>query len=393
MLTDGALRMLVLLHFHLMGLGAIQIAYLFVIYEIAGVITNLLAGWIASKFGLAFILYIGLLFQIGVILTLTNFSDVSTNIIYMIQLMLLQGVSGIAKDLVKTSAKSSIRLLSSDNTSTLFKWVTLLTGSKNAIKGFGFFVGATSLGLFSFKGVLFSLAFLLFLTLVFTFPRVMFSLPKGKNNIKFNDIFSRNESINILSLARIFLFGARDIWFVVAVPLYLYSIGSAFLFESRLSTFLFVGAFMALWVILYGFFQALAPLILKKYKKNYEHISVAAFKWGLYSVPIPLILSCLLYFNSNLNTAVIISVILGLFVFGFIFAINSSIHSYLILALSSKDKVAMDVGFYYSSNAVGRLIGTLLSGILYQIGGVSLCLFCTSIFLIFSYFSIKRLSQ
>ena len=74
MLTDGALRMLVLLHFHLMGLGAIQIAYLFVIYEIAGVITNLLAGWIASKFGLALILYIGLLFQIGVILTLTNLS-------------------------------------------------------------------------------------------------------------------------------------------------------------------------------------------------------------------------------------------------------------------------------------------------------------------------------
>ena len=393
MLTDGALRMLVLLHFHLMGLGPSQIAYLFVLYEIAGVITNLIAGWIASKFGLALILYIGLLFQISVILTLTNFSDVSTNTIYIVQLMLLQGVSGIAKDFVKTSAKSSIKLLSPDNTGKLFKWVTLLTGSKNAIKGFGFFVGATSLGLFSFKAVLFSLAFLLFVTLVFTFPKVMFSLPKGRNNLKLNDIFSRNDSINILSLARIFLFGARDIWFVVAVPLYLYSIGSEFLFESRLSSFLFVGAFMALWVILYGFFQTLAPLILKKNQKNYENFSAAAFKWSLYAVPIPLILSCLLFFNSNLNLVIIISVILGLFVFGFIFAINSSLHSYLILAFSSKDNVAMDVGFYYSSNAVGRLIGTLLSGILYQIGGLSLSLFCTSIFLVFSCFSIKRLSH
>lgn len=393
MLTDGALRMLVLLHFHLMGLGAIQIAYLFVLYEIAGVITNLLSGWIASKFGLASILYAGLLVQGGVILTLSNFSDVSTDIIYMAQLMLLQGLSGIAKDLVKTSAKSSIKLLSSDNSSKLFKWVTLLTGSKNAIKGFGFFVGATSLGLFSFKGILFCLAFLLFITLVITFPKVMFSLPKGKKNIKFNDIFSRNKNINILSLARIFLFGARDIWFVVAAPLYLYSIGSEVLFETRLSNFLFVGSFMALWVILYGFFQALAPIVLKNYQKNYEHLSTAAFKWGLYAIPLPLILSCLLYFNSNLDTAVIISTILGLFVFGFIFAINSSLHSYLILAFSSKDKVAMDVGFYYSSNALGRLVGTLLSGILYQTGGVSLCLFCTSIFLIFSCFSIKKLTK
>ena len=98
-------------------------------------------------------------------------------------------------------------------------------------------------------------------------------------------------------------------------------------------------------------------------------------------------------FNSNLDTAVIISTILGLFIFGFIFAINSSLHSYLILAFSSKDKVAMDVGFYYSSNALGRLVGTLLSGILYQTGGVSLCLFCTSIFLIFSCFSIKKLKK
>jgi hypothetical protein len=150
---------------------------------------------------------------------------------------------------------------------------------------------------------------------------------------------------------------------------------------------------MALWVILYGFFQTLAPSILKKNQKNYENFSAAAFKWSLYAVPIPLILSCLLFFNSNLNLVIIISVILGLFVFGFIFAINSSLHSYLILAFSSKDNVAMDVGFYYSSNAVGRLIGTLLSGILYQIGGLSLSLFCTSIFLIFSCFSIKRLSH
>src|SRR3546814_16323600 len=51
MLTDGALRMLVLLHFHTLGFSAIQLAYLFLLYEFMGVVTNLSAGWIAARFG------------------------------------------------------------------------------------------------------------------------------------------------------------------------------------------------------------------------------------------------------------------------------------------------------------------------------------------------------
>lgn len=49
MLSDGALRMLVLLHFNGLGFSLIQLAYLFLLYEIAGIVTNLAAGWLAAR--------------------------------------------------------------------------------------------------------------------------------------------------------------------------------------------------------------------------------------------------------------------------------------------------------------------------------------------------------
>ena len=393
MFTDGALRMLVLLHFHMIGFGAIQIAYLFALYELAGVITNLTAGWIGSKFGLASIMYTGLVIQIVAIFLLSKFGEVSTEVLYLIQIMILQGASGIAKDLVKVSAKSSIKLLSSNESGKLFRWVSYLTGSKNAIKGFGFFFGASSLGFLTFEVVLLVLTILLILTLLLTFKSVFFSLSKGKKNIKFSEVFSRNKSINILSLARMFLFGARDTWFVVAVPLYFYSVGIENLFNTDQSSFLFVGGFMALWVIFYGVSQTIAPSIFQTLLNDDNYIKKAAFKWSMLAFPIPLILSCVLFFNPNAGIWVISWIILGLFGFGFIFAMNSALHSYLVLSLSSNEEASLDVGFYYMSNAVGRLIGTLLSGILYQLGGVSLCLLITSLMLVGSSLIVRKLTK
>ncbi len=392
MFTDGALRMLVLLHFHLIGLGAIQIAYLFALYELAGVITNLTAGWIGNKFGLASIMYTGLVIQIAAIYLLSKFGEVRSEVLYLIQIMILQGASGIAKDLVKVSAKSSIKLLSTNEPAKLFQWVSYLTGSKNAVKGFGFFFGASSLGFFTFEVVLFILAILLTLTLLLTFKPVFSSLKKGKRNKKFSEIFSRNKSINILSLARVFLFGARDTWFVVAVPLYFYSVGVKNLFNNDQSSFLFVGGFMALWVIFYGVSQTISPLIFQKFLNDANYIKKAAFKWSMFAFPIPLILSCVLFFNLNASFWLIIWIILGLFCFGFIFAINSALHSYLILSLSSNEEASLDVGFYYMSNAIGRLMGTLLSGILYQLGGVPLCLLITSLMLVGSSLTVRKLT-
>ncbi|MGY9034624.1 MAG: organoarsenical effux MFS transporter ArsJ [Rhodobacterales bacterium] len=393
MFADGALRMLVLLHFHMIGFGAIQIAFLFSLYEVAGVITNLTAGWIGSRFGLSSILYTGIVIQILTISLLSQFGEVSTEVLYLIQIMILQGASGIAKDLVKVSAKSSIKFLSPNQPSKLFKWVSYLTGSKNVIKGLGFFFGALSLGFLTFETILIILVILLIFTLLLTFKSVFFSLSKRKKNIKFSEVFSRNKSINILSLARVFLFGARDTWFVVAVPLYFYSVGIENFFSIDQSGFLFVGGFMALWVIFYGVFQTTAPLIFQTFLNDESYIKKAAFKWSMLAFPIPLILSCVLFLNPNAGIWVISWIILGLFGFGFIFAMNSALHSYLVLALSFNEEAPLDVGFYYMSNSVGRLIGTLLSGILYQLGGVSLCLLITSLMLIGSSLIVRKLSK
>jgi len=375
MLTDGALRMLVLLHFHSLGFHPIQLAYLFLLYEFMGVITNLSAGWIAARFGLTKTLYGGLILQIMALLALNQLDPtwaIGTSVVFV---MASQGLSGIAKDLTKMSAKSAVKLLApEDGHGQLFKWVARLTGSKNAVKGFGFFLGAALLGGFGFDAVTLGMAIGLLAILIGAVIYMPPGLPAGRKKAKISEVFSKDSNINRLSAARFFLFGARDVWFVVGVPIYFHSILiESFVFSSR-EAFFIVGGFMALWVIAYGAVQASAPKLLKSSDKTLQQLVNSARQWAalLTIVPASLLITSLLIGNQVSWFALILTA--GLLVFGAVFALNSAIHSFLILAFSNSSRVTMDVGFYYMSNAAGRLAGTLLSGLSFQFGGLSLCL-------------------
>ena len=375
MLTDGALRMLVLLHFHSLGFHPIQLAYLFLLYEFMGVITNLSAGWIAARFGLTKTLYGGLILQIIALLALNQLDPtwaIGTSVIFV---MASQGLSGIAKDLTKMSAKSAVKLLApEDGHGQLFKWVTRLTGSKNAVKGFGFFLGAALLGGFGFDAVTLGMAIGLLAILIGAVIYMPPGLPAGRKKAKISEVLSKDSNINRLSAARFFLFGARDVWFVVGVPIYFHSVLiESFVFSAR-EAFFIVGGFMALWVIAYGAVQASAPKLLKSSDKTLKQLVNSARQWAalLTIVPGSLLIASLLIGNQVSWFAFILTA--GLLVFGAVFALNSAIHSFLILAFSNSSRVTMDVGFYYMSNAAGRLAGTLLSGLSFQVGGLNLCL-------------------
>ncbi|WP_350356191.1 MFS transporter [Pseudomonas sp. G2-4] len=154
-LTDGALRMLVVLHFHALGYSPLQIAALFLFYELFGVITNLVGGYLGARLGLNRTMNIGLGIQVAALLMLT----VPVAWLTIPWVMGAQALSGIAKDLNKMSAKSSIKLLVPDGQQgKLYKWVAILTGSKNALKGVGFFLGGALLALIGFKGALLAMA-------------------------------------------------------------------------------------------------------------------------------------------------------------------------------------------------------------------------------------------
>ena len=135
MLSDGALRMLVLLHFNGLGFSPVQLAYLFLLYEVAGIVTNMAAGWIAARFGLASTLYAGLGLQIAALTALAQLDpawSVGSSVVFV---MAVQGASGVAKDLAKMSSKSAVKLLAPSANGGLFRWVAVLTGAKNAVKG------------------------------------------------------------------------------------------------------------------------------------------------------------------------------------------------------------------------------------------------------------------
>lgn len=371
MLTDGALRMLVLLHFHTLGFNALTLAWLFLLYEFMGVVTNLSAGWIAARFGLTSTLYAGLSLQIVALLALSQLSPewaVAFSIIYV---MIVQGLSGIAKDLAKMSSKSAVKLLAPSGQGGLFQWVAVLTGSKNAVKGGGFLLGAGLLGTIGFSGAVVGMAVALSLTLVGVAIFMPSGLPKGSKSAKFSQVWSKDANINRLSLARMFLFGARDVWFVVGIPIYFYAVLSDGSEDGNRAAFFMIGSFMALWIIAYGAVQAWAPRLLKAAARPEGEMTHAAITWvGILTFVIT-VLALISLFPGPLLTPMLI---VGLLVFGFVFAVNSSVHSYLILAFTTHDRVTMDVGFYYMSNAAGRLLGTLLSGLSYQIGGLPLCL-------------------
>jgi len=371
MLTDGALRMLVLLHFHTLGFSAFTLAWLFLLYEFMGVITNLSAGWIAARFGLTSTLYAGLTLQIVALVALAQLSPqwaVGFSIIYV---MVVQGLSGIAKDLAKMSSKSAVKLLAPGGHGGLFKWVAALTGSKNAVKGFGFLLGAGLLGTVGFTGSVIGMAAVLAVILVGIAIFMPTGLPKGSKSAKFSQVWSKDANINRLSLARMFLFGARDVWFVVGIPIYFYAVLSDGTEEGNRAAFFLIGSFMALWIIAYGAVQAWAPKLLNAANRPEGDMIHAAVTWvGILTIVITSLTLISLFPGPWLTPILVV----GLLAFGFVFAVNSSVHSYLILAFTSQDRVTMDVGFYYMSNAAGRLLGTLLSGLSYQIGGLPLCL-------------------
>ena len=384
MLTDGALRMLVLLHFHTLGFSPLQLAYLFLLYEFFGMVTNLTAGWIAKKIGLNITLYGGLFLQILSLLLLTQIDKNWSITLSVIFVMATQGLSGIAKDLTKMSSKSSVKLLAPDNNSKLFQWVSFMTGSKNAVKGFGFLLGSLLLTFIGFKSSLFFMAAFLSITLILVLILLRDKLSTTKKDTKFSEVFSKNKNINYLSLGRVFLFGARDTWLVVGLPIFLYSILSDGSIESNHNAFFVIGTFMAGWTVFYGFVQSITPKLVSNNNSSRKQIEF----WASALAVTPLFLIPLNFYTQDFLLHITIFL---LFVFGFIFAINSSIHSFLILKFTDKNRVPLDVGFYYMSNAFGRLMGTLLSGLSYQYGGFSACVLVATILLFINRISIKKL--
>ncbi|MEO1001051.1 MAG: organoarsenical effux MFS transporter ArsJ [Pseudomonadota bacterium] len=394
MLTDGALRMLVLLHFHTLGFSPIQLAYLFLLYEFMGVVTNLSAGWIAARFGLTSTLYAGLALQIGALLALASLDPEWGVLASVIFVVAVQGVSGVAKDLAKMSSKSAVKLLApAEEQGALFRWVALLTGSKNAVKGSGFLIGTLLLGWVGFEGSVLAMAAVLTVILAAVALFMPAGLPRGAKGAKFREVFSKDANINRLSAARMFLFGARDTWFVVGIPIYFYSVLSDGTVEGNRAAFFQIGAFMALWIIGYGAVQASAPRLLAAREKSVAEITGLARAWVGRLVAIPVVLAAAVYFAGAPAPWLTGVLVAGLLAFGAIFALNSALHSYLILAFTSAGRVTMDVGFYYMANAAGRLIGTLLSGLSYQIGGLPLCLATAAALAGLSWVAAARLSR
>ena len=374
MLTDGALRMLVLLHFHTLGFSPVQLAYLFVLYEIAGMVTNLCAGWIAARSGLTSTLYAGLGLQVLALLAMAQLDPtwvVGASVVYV---MLVQGASGMAKDLAKMSSKSAVKLLAPSGEGGLFRWVAILTGSKNMVKGLGFLLGASLLATLGFVWSMLGMAAILVVILLAVLIAMPAGLPKGRKGVKFSEVFSKSANVNWLSAARVFLFGARDVWFVVGIPIYFYAVLSDGTTAGNRTAFFLIGTFMALWVILYGLIQANAPRILRARTRPTDELIKAARGWAWSLAAVPAILTGIAIIAGEPQLWLTISLLAGLLIFGIVFAVNSSLHSYLILSFTKAERVTMDVGFYYMANAAGRLAGTLLSGITYQIGGLPLML-------------------
>jgi hypothetical protein len=367
-LTDGALRMLVLLHFDQLGYSAVAIAFLFLFYEFFGIVTNLLGGWVAARSGLKVTLYGGLLLQVFALIMLALLQPTWARLASVTYVMAAQALSGIAKDLTKMSAKSAIKVVVPEGEEgALFKWVARLTGSKNALKGAGFFMGAALLTVLGFVGSLVVMAVGLVLVLMGTAMALPSGIGKAKSKVKFTTLFSKSSAINWLSAARLFLFSARDVWFVVGLPVFL---------ASTLGwSFMQVGAFVAAWFIGYGMIQAVVPEILRIAGAGQGVTGDTARLWAFVLTAIPIALAAALELHSQPAP----SLMIGLAIFMVVFAINSAVHSYLILAYSHDDEVATNVGFYYMANAGGRLLGTLLSGVVFEFCGFSGCLIASAI--------------
>jgi MFS family permease len=370
-LVDGALRMVVLLHFFQLGYSPFTLAFLFLLYEFAGIVANLAGGWLAVRFGIPRMLAAGQFLQIAGLVMLSALDPSWTPVASVVWVVAAQGIAGLAKDFTKTASKSAIKATAAEGSGQLFKWVAWFTGSKNAMKGLGFFVGGLLLEVMGFKPALWLMAALIGVILVAGLALLPRQLGKAKPSRTMRELFAKSRAINLLAAARIFLFGARDVWFVVGLPVFLYAAGWRFVE---------VGAFLAAWTIAYGGIQSAAPALVTRSADGLSREVPNARLWAGLLVAIPVVLAALLQ-DPNLWRPDLVLVI-GLALFGLPFAVNSSLHSYLILAYAGSEKAAEDVGFYYAANATGRLIGILLSGALYQVSGMTACLLGSAAMLI-----------
>ena len=362
-LVDGALRMLVLLHFFKLGYSPFTLAFLFLLYEFAGIVANLAGGWLATRFGIPRMLAAGQALQIAGLVMLSALDPSWSAAASVAWVVAAQGVAGLAKDFTKTASKSAIKATAGDTAGQLFKWVAWFTGSKNAMKGLGFFAGGLLLEAVGFRPALWLMAAMLAAVLLAGLLLLPRQLGKAKASKTMRELFAKSAGVNLLAAARVFMFGARDVWFVVGLPVFLYVAGWRFVE---------VGAFLAAWTIAYGGLQAIAPSLVSRSADGLSREVPAARLWAgaLFAVPVVIALAL----NAGTGGRPDLIVVVGLALFGLPFAVNSSLHSYLILAYAGSEKAAEDVGFYYAANAAGRLAGTLLSGALYQWGGMTGCL-------------------
>ncbi len=369
-LVDGALRMLVLFHFYQLGYTPFTLAFLFLLYETAGIIANLGGGWLASRFGIPRMLAVGQSLQIAGLLMLSALDPGWTAAASVAWVVVAQGIAGVAKDVTKTASKSAIKATSAEGSSQLFRWVAWFTGSKNAMKGIGFFVGGLLLDLVGFRASLWLMAGLLAMILVAGLLLLPVQLGKAKSSKSMRELFGKSRGVNLLAAARIFMFGARDVWFVVGLPVFLYANGWHFMQ---------VAGFLAAWTIGYGGIQAVAPSLVTRSVDGLSREIPAARLWAALNAAVPIVLIMIMQVPGIARPELIL--VAGLALFGVPFAVNSSLHSYLILAYAGSEKAAEDVGFYYAANATGRLMGIILSGLLYQVAGISACLIGSAVML------------
>jgi MFS family permease len=362
-LVDGALRMLVLLHFFRLGYSPFTLAFLFLLYEFAGIVANLGGGWLATRFGIPRMLAAGQALQVAGLVMLSALDPGWTTALSVTWVVIAQGMAGLAKDFTKTASKSAIKATAQAGSGQLFKWVAYFTGSKNAMKGIGFFLGGLLLEAMGFRAALWLMAAVIGAIFVAGLTWLPRTLGKGKSSRSIGEFFARSRGVNFLAAARVFMFGAREVWFVVGLPVFLYASGWRFVE---------VGSFLAAWTIGYGLVQAAAPALIARSADGLSREVPYARVWAGLLAAVPIVLALLLRDPGLWRPDIVVAV--GLALFGLPFAVNSSLHSYLILAYAGSKKAAEDVGFYYAANATGRLAGMMLSGALYQWGGMTACL-------------------
>ncbi len=370
-LVDGALRMLVLFHFFRLGYTPFTLAFLFLLYEAAGIAANLAGGYFASRFGIPRMLAIGQMLQIAGLLMLSALDPGWGAAASVAWVVIAQGIAGVAKDLTKTASKSAIKATSAEGSGQLFRWVAWFTGSKNAMKGIGFFIGGLLLDLAGFTHALWMMAALLGVIFVAGLILLPAQLGRTKSSKTIRELFGKSRGVNLLAAARIFMFGARDVWFVVGLPVFLYANGWRFLE---------VGGFLAAWTVAYGGVQAIAPMLVSRSPDGLSREVPAARLWAAVLAAVPIALAVIMQ-TTGIGRPDLVLVI-GLALFGLPFAVNSSLHSYLILAYAGSEKAAEDVGFYYAANAAGRLLGITLSGVLHQFAGITGCLVGSAVMLL-----------